>query len=141
MNTQKNLFQHDRCRFWFSLRTWANPFQGFSSSARSVTIRHRSCHNHALGVHCLPLFRLAPLMGGTRNSAPSRGVDEKMCRVPAQTNAPLKIKPDGFIRPSAPRGKAWGLKSEAPQCLSPSPLIFISSIRMFFWVVCPQFST
>jgi len=64
MNTLKNLFQHDRCRFRFILRTWANPFQGSSSSARSVTIRHRSCNYLVSGVHCLHLFRFASLMGG-----------------------------------------------------------------------------
>ena len=47
--------------------------------------------------------------GGTDKCAPARGVDEKSCHVPAQVNSPLKIRPDGFIRPSAPRGKVGGV--------------------------------
>ena len=109
MNTLRNLFQHDRCRFRFALRTWANPFQGSPSSARSATVRHRSCHSHASRCSLFAsVSGLHHLVGGTDKCAPSRGVDEKMCHVPAQVNSPLKIRPDGFIRPSAPRGKAGG---------------------------------
>ena len=54
-------------------------------------------------------FNFASLTGGTNKCDPTRGVDEKMRRVPTPDYAPLTNRQDGFIRPCVPRDKAWGL--------------------------------